>query len=586
MTPIAAVAASAGEIQEIELDNLIPSSFNPRKTFDPKSLQELADSIRQHGIQVPLLTRQVETIGKLGPVRAWEIIAGHRRHAAASLVGLDEVPCIVREMSDDEAREIALIDNLQREDMPALEEADAYESLRQQLGGVEQIAARVGKPVDYVTKRLKLVSLSALSRQALGERLITVDHAMLLARLGDEEQDAKLKWTLDKNAGSKTSCEKVLESSIALMSKDRKNNYYGYWEPMSVLELKREIEQSSGRKLAIAPWSLDDASLVMAAGPCTGCPSNTAHNTSLFGDLAIEEATCEDGGCYEKKRSAFVTIQIGAAKVPTLNLTNWIYAVKLSWRLSSVRPKWEKDGSGPDISKVLRDGQWEEAKKGSCPNVRNGVTVDWNELGYSNKKQRLPGETLLVCIAEGCKVHPKSYEKKAAGGSSNGGYDAKAEEAKREKNKQLAIAENKLRIALVSVALEGVTAIQASPLRLLALNALPGWEEKLKVFNALIPGIASVIRTAHINSPEFAKALALASIDSNELQVGMGGYSDDSKERRADLIETVRGLGYAGPDPWAKPAVAKVAVKKKTPAKKAAKKAAPAKKAASKGGRK
>ena len=117
------------------------------------------------------------------------------------MAGLEVAPCIVREMTDDEARELAIVDNLQRQDMPALEEADAYEALRQQLGDAERIAARVGKPVEYVAKRLRLVSLGTYSRQALAERLITVDHALLLARLGAEEMKrAALKWTLERTA--------------------------------------------------------------------------------------------------------------------------------------------------------------------------------------------------------------------------------------------------------------------------------------------------------------------------------------------------------------------------------------------------
>jgi ParB-like chromosome segregation protein Spo0J len=475
------------------------------------------------------------------------------------------VPCIVREMSDDEAREIALIDNLQRADVPPLEEADAYEALRQQLGTDEAIAVRVGKPIEYIAKRLRLVKLGPSSRQALAERLITIDHALLLARLGLEDEEAALKWTLDRNAGSTVKLDKIIADCIERRDRPRENRYYGtYAEPETVLKLKAHIEQTSGRRLALAPWDLDDAKLVPAVGPCVGCPQNTAANNSLFGDLAIQDATCADGICFESKRAAFVQIQL--VKANTEQIT-----VRLSYKSSEAAPRMAKDGSGPNEHQVLRYGQWLDVKKGSCDYVRNGVTVDWEQGAYGLKPNGKPGVTKLVCIAVGCKVHPKSYEKKAEAGS--GVRDSKAEQEKRAKNQQLHIEENKKRLAFLGAALEGVTQISAAPMRRLALEGLTEYGDPWKVSQALVPGIKKILEASPVSSAEFAKAVAIASMAGDELAVDIDfNYSDCSNNGRAELIKVVRGLGFNGPTPWDKPATESKAAK--PVAKKAAKKAA------------
>ncbi len=564
MTAVAAVAAD--EIRYLALYDLYPSPLNPRKTVDGIKIAELAESIRQHGILVSLLVRELpRSVKGVGDIVDYHVIAGRRRHAAAVIAGKKDAPCIVRQMTDDEARELAIIDNLQRADVPAVEEADAYEALRQQLGTAEAIAARVGKPIEYIAKRLRLVALGELQRQALAERLITVDHALLLARLGVEEQDANLKWALDTNAGVKTSVADVVTESIKRRDRDD-GSRSGSWEPRSVAQLKNHIEQHAGRALAKAPWDLDDATLVPAAGACNSCPSNTAHNTSLFSDLAIEAATCEDGACFEAKREAFV--QIGYAKLdrekpPCEGGRNWLWPLKVSWKITSVQPASQKPGrqrdlSGFDVSKIFKRGQWLEAKPGSCPHVRDAVSVDWSDAadrGYMGSREELrkPGEVIQVCVAEGCKVHPKAYEKKEQEAKTR---DSAADAALIEKNRALAIEENKLRIAFLSAALETVCAVPEKALREIVRNAMPGWEEHRKVFNAILPGYGKMIETASYLSAEFAKAVALVSLNPDYVVFGLEDYELrhlDVKDRRTELIKSVRALGYAGPDPWVKP---------------------------------
>jgi ParB/RepB/Spo0J family partition protein len=562
--PISEAPKAAG-VQERVLnlpvdDYLRIAPWNARKTFDPASIGELAASIKAHGIQVPLLVRFAGVDDDEGPpgIEIYQVIAGHRRLEASRLLGLAAVPCIVRDLDDDQAREIGLVDNLQREDVPALEEADAYAELQQRLGTPAAIAARVGKDVSYVARRLQLTSLAELPRKALAERLITLDHALLLARVGRAEQDENLKWALDHNAGAKKPIEDVIAECVKARGR-------AGWkpEPQSPQRMKEHIEQNVGRKLSRAPWKLDDATLLPAAGACDVCPSNTKANDTLFGDLNIAAATCENGACFEAKRTAFVQIQIAKASVGVSQTP-----LRVSWKISATAPRQAKDGSGPNEEQTFRLGQWMDVKKGSCEHTRIAVTVDWSDAGNrgfmgSDEKVRKPGQALLVCVTPKCKAHLKTYEEpKRANGDH---YDPKAEEEKREKVKQAAIAESKLRIAVATKAIESIKALPAEALRALAQDALAG--ANVRVCNAIIPGIDKVLTTAKVDSKEFAQAAALVSISENLEAPQWNGAEPGRKEFLAD----VKRLGYDGSSAWLKPAAPKP--EKKAAAKPAAKKA-------------
>ena len=412
---VLAPTAAAETVSLVFVESLRIAPWNARKTFDPQSLDGLVASIASQGLLAPLVVRESD-----GDRNSYEIVAGHRRYRAALKLNFIAVPCFVRKLSDDQAREVGLVDNLQREDVPALEEADAYNELKQRLGTPAAIAARVGKDVAYVTRRLQLVSLGEMPRKALAERLITIDHALLLARLGPDEQDANLKWALDTNAGIKESVETTIAQRM------QKRDRWAQWEPESPLSLKNHIEEHVGRKLSRAPWDLEDATLLRDVPRCADCPSNTKANDSLFGDLAIDEATCENGGCFDAKRAAFVQLQIVKAGALQRGRTLGLPVLRISWKPTTVKPRWEKDGSGPSLTQTFKRGQWVEAKAQSCEHLRAAVTVDWGDdanrgcMGGS-QKLRKPGELLTVCVAAKCKAHAKDWEetKKSSPGLRN-----------------------------------------------------------------------------------------------------------------------------------------------------------------------
>lgn len=165
---------------QIPVDEIRPNPYQPRKEFDAKSLNELADSIRQHGIFTPLLVRK--------SVRGYDLVAGERRLRAAKIAELDSVPAIVVEFGDDEMMEIALLENIQRENLNPIEEAMAFESLIEKLGYTqEKLAERVGKSREYCANILRLLRLPASVQQYVIDHRLSTGHVRPLLALKDEE---------------------------------------------------------------------------------------------------------------------------------------------------------------------------------------------------------------------------------------------------------------------------------------------------------------------------------------------------------------------------------------------------------------
>ena len=491
------VNSMSNELMEVPLEDIRPSSTNPRKHFDPAALAELQASIATSGLQTPLLVRPMFDQDD-GDINYYELVAGARRLRVLELLERETATCIIREMTDEAAYEAQVIENLQRADVHPLEEAEAFQRLLETLGSIPAVAARLGKEQSYVAKCLRLMALTLHSRDALRGGLITIDHALLLARLADAEQNAALKWTLDRNAGPKTTVEQVVAARIARRVKeDEERKEHGgrhqwLWEPETVVQLKRHIEAESGIPLARAPWPLTEDYLVPDIGACFDCPFNTKANAPLFSDLEMGEATCTNGDCFAAKTAGWVQIELRKAGQDE-SAKPKVLVPRLSWKISSVKPSVvPNDGIAAcsvnsaaetaNPAKVLKQGQWVEAKRGSCSNVRPGVTVDWSDAadrGYmgNGKKLRKPGEVLQVCIAAGCKAHRKDWEKPKGTGST--GVDTPENKAKLEAEQKLqaeyVAAEMPVRVAVY-------TAVRAKIkpgmkwLRALLTQTVPNWQ--------------------------------------------------------------------------------------------------------------
>jgi len=164
------------EPTEVELDSIVPGSMQPRTHFDEASLQSLAESIRSHGIVQPLLVRRRGD--------GYELIAGERRWRAAKLAGLAKVPVVVKEVPDDSLLEIALIENIQREDLNPIEEAQAYKKLIETVGLTQEaLASRVGRDRSYITNYLRLLRLPDDLQQLVIDGRLSTGHARTLLAL-------------------------------------------------------------------------------------------------------------------------------------------------------------------------------------------------------------------------------------------------------------------------------------------------------------------------------------------------------------------------------------------------------------------
>jgi ParB family transcriptional regulator, chromosome partitioning protein len=172
-----------GSVRQLALDQLEPNPFQPRSTIDADALDELAQSIRVSGILQPLLVRPHPT-----QQDRFQIIAGERRWRAAAAAGLHEVPTLVRQMADTEAAAVALIENLQRQDLNAIDEADGYQRLINQFDLTQEaVGQAVGKSRSHVTNTLRLLSLPPMVKEALRTGVISAGHARALLTHAEPE---------------------------------------------------------------------------------------------------------------------------------------------------------------------------------------------------------------------------------------------------------------------------------------------------------------------------------------------------------------------------------------------------------------
>ncbi len=168
------------QLTSIQLGNLAESKTNPRKFFPEESIKELAESIKQNGVINPLLVRTLSSTG----TKNFEIVDGARRFRAAKLAKLEQVPVIVRKITDEQVQVIQLISFLQSEDIHPLDEADSYRKLLvSKLYDIPAIAAKIGKSESYIYQRLQLEKLSDPWKKHYWTEAITLGHALLLSRL-------------------------------------------------------------------------------------------------------------------------------------------------------------------------------------------------------------------------------------------------------------------------------------------------------------------------------------------------------------------------------------------------------------------
>lgn len=177
--------AKPNEIVEISLDEIRSNPYQPRKIFDEEALNELAESIKEHGIVQPIIVKK--------SIKGYELVAGERRTKASRIAGLKAIPAIIKNFNDQEMMEIALIENIQRENLNPIEEAMAYDNILKSSNMTQdELAKKFGKSRSYITNILGLLKLPETTKKYVEENKLTMSHARALSKLEDEEQIDRL----------------------------------------------------------------------------------------------------------------------------------------------------------------------------------------------------------------------------------------------------------------------------------------------------------------------------------------------------------------------------------------------------------
>jgi len=227
------------EIIDINLDELRANPYQPRKVFDEDALNELASSIKEHGVFQPIIVKK--------SIKGYEIIAGERRVRASKLAGLEKIPAIIRDLTDEQMMEIALLENLQRENLTAIEEAQAYKSLLENLNLTqEQLAIKVGKSRSHITNLLGLLRLPSDIQDMISTSKISMGHARILSKLEDESQIRQIANKIINDNISVRETEEITSSDkfdrTNKIQKKKSANEYKYVEDMLRDKLDTKIK--------------------------------------------------------------------------------------------------------------------------------------------------------------------------------------------------------------------------------------------------------------------------------------------------------------------------------------------------------
>ncbi len=378
------------EYRNLPLDSLTESPNNPRKSFDEASLNELAESIKTQGILAPLVVRPVD--------HHFEIVAGARRYRAAQRAGLETAPVRIVELTDAQALETSIVENLQRRDVHPLDEAQGFAALmrlEEPKYTIEQIGAKCGKSPVYVAARLRLIELAAPVAEAFAKDEIGVGHALLLAKLQPAQQEEALAACYQEQYANGSKAKRIL---------------------LPVRHLQQWIEHNILLELAAAPFSKEDTALVPEAGSCVDCPKRTGHNVLLFEGIAAKHDSCSDPKCWALKVDAHIRQSIAAK--PKLVQISTAYGpasvdspVVPRNKYVEIRPQTD---SGKPANQKQRD--WPEYK--TCKYTTEAIVTEGSEKG----------ETKRVCANPECPIHHARKPKPAT----DAGFKAEQEKRRRE----------------------------------------------------------------------------------------------------------------------------------------------------------
>ncbi len=293
-TPDMSTPTITEEVLNLPLTDLIRSVTN-RKTFSPEALKEMSESIKEKGVLQPIVARPVKSIEdeavRAAAIKAgakYEIIMGERRYRASKLAGKTDIKAIIRPVSDYDALMVQLMENVHREELPPLEEAEQFHGLLANgKTTIADLVVKIGKPRLYVYQRVSLLKLPDKAKKALREGKLSLPVALLIARIPNR--------TVAEYATTR------------ILKGDMRGN------PFSLSEAHHLILNECMMQLKEAPFDTKDKELVAEAGPCSTCPKRTGNEKELFADVGRCDV-CTDPVCFQKKREAARALVLAKAK--------------------------------------------------------------------------------------------------------------------------------------------------------------------------------------------------------------------------------------------------------------------------------
>lgn len=247
------------EIVQINIDELMSNPYQPRKVFDDEALKELSLSIKEHGVFQPIIVKK--------SVKGYNIIAGERRAKASKLAGLTSIPAIIKDFSDDEMMQVALLENLQREDLTAIEEAKAYKSIIESLRLTQdELAKKLGKSRSHITNMLGLLRLPLNVQDMVLYGKLSMGHARVLSKLENHDQIEELANQVVSENLSVRELEKITEpvsfTRNIPVNKQVKNKEYKYVEDAMKDKLGTKVS-ISGNKIKISFATKEDLNRIL-----------------------------------------------------------------------------------------------------------------------------------------------------------------------------------------------------------------------------------------------------------------------------------------------------------------------------------
>ncbi|MEB5762087.1 ParB/RepB/Spo0J family partition protein [Staphylococcus haemolyticus] len=232
------------QIQKIDLSKIKANPYQPRKTFDDDRLSDLATSIQTHGVLQPIVLRQT--------VQGYYIVVGERRFRASQLAGLNEIPAIIKELSDSDMMELAIIENLQREDLNAIEEAESYQRLMNDLGLTQQkVAERLGKSRPYIANMLRLLNLPKDISNQVKEGALSSAHGRTLLGIKDVTMMKKISQQAIRENWSVRYLEQVV-NELQDGGQSKKSKATTQIKPKFIQKQERRLKEKFGSKVDIS----------------------------------------------------------------------------------------------------------------------------------------------------------------------------------------------------------------------------------------------------------------------------------------------------------------------------------------------